>query len=1062
MSSGAGQRRTGSDTLSETPHTSTTIRELSSIVPQLARILGDIVQADRCAIFVYSEDQSSTIALFRHGYDDDALEAHGWTDAQSPQNVAAERYNLETIRPLHRTTSEDFERYPLLNAGQERSEGRIVDLSIPLIWNGRVQGSACIWRKDDPRPFTDHEIRRVMETGRLTAMTIVFARHYHQERLQRQRLDALVQVSSVTATSHSFDNVLETLVEAVRSTTEADICALFVFDESDREVITSVQAGMEQDEQEMFRASTLVGIDQVPAELRVRRTLEPTVVREFQRDLAADSAFTRHAVESRISEILLLPVTWKSQVVGVIYCWFRSADQRFSMASIDSGEAIASQAGGLVARTRLEEIIRRQTAESEALMRIGEAVLKSETINPVLDEIARALQHLIPFDYASFGMLTPDGAAIRVTREWGDSYKPVIGALIPVGASISGESVRQRRAVSSNQVREDPRAWKNIPQGLPLQSVVSSPLIFNDQPFGNIVLARHSTYRFSQREMQLLQVICQQAAVAIERVRSREEMARQAERQAFLARIGDLLVASENPETVLQQIADMAVGTISDGVMIGLAGWEFGSLRWVADAFNDPEMAARLHGGLHYLDMNLLRERLEFALVSNRELSFPISNIWDEHRFLRNFLESLGVTSMMVIPLYQQERAPGLMMLLSHHDVPAFQEDDIQLARLTAQRIGDALERQQVKRDHEGLLRVSEAFHSELDLDQLIRTIAVELERILPCSELLIADFLAEENLLHTQVYRHHGVEYPGVEYFSAGEGFCGESVELKQPIMDNRADLRNTSVYGSDPERVYYRREGESALVSPLIVENNVVGVIFTNRTGHDRFTPADFETFMLFAGLASAALDRTILEQSSHELYRASTEVLAAVVDAKDSMTLEHSRHVASYSRMLADAMHFTPDDVEHVELAGLLHDVGKLGIPDRVLQKPGRLTDEEFDLIKTHPQRGATILERHPALATIIPMVLHHHEMFGGGGYPDGLSGDEIPLGAAIICVADAFDTMTSERTYQQRRSVVDALTELQRCAGTQFHPELVSRFIEQIEANPGLIQASHKAE
>lgn len=1042
--------------MSETPKSRTTISELSSIVPQLARILGEIVQADRCAIFVYSEDQESTIALFRHGYDDDGILAHSWTDAQSPQDVAAERFNLETKQPLHRTAPEDFERYPLLNAGQERLEGRLVDLSVPLIWNGRVQGSACVWRKDDPRPFTDHEIRRVMDTGRLTAMAVVFARHYHKERLQRQRLDALVHVSSVTVTSHSFDNVLETLIEAVRSTTEADVCALYVFDESDLEVISSVQVGMGPDELEMFRVSALVTFDQVPAEVRIRRTLEPMIVRDFERELAANSAFTRHAVQTRISEVLLLPVTWQSQVVGVIYCWFRAADQRFSMASIDSGEAIASQAGGLVARTRLEEMIRRQTAESEALMRIGEAVLKSETINPVLDEIARSLQHLIPFDYASFGMLTPDGAAIRVTREWGDSFTPVIGTLIPVDASISGESIRQRRAVSSHQVREDPRAWENIPPGAPLQSVLSAPLIFDNRTFGNIMMARRSTYRFSSREMQLLQVICQQAAVAIERVHSREEMAHQAEQQAFLARVGDLLVASENPESELQRIADMAAGMISDGVIIGLAGWEFGSLRWVADAFNDPEMAGRLHRGLHFLDLDLLRERLEFALVSNRELSFPISNIWDEHRFLREFLESLGVTSMLVIPLFQRERAPGLVMLLSQSDVSSFREDDVQLARLTAQRIGDALERQQVKRNHEGLLRVSEAFHSESRLDHLISTIAVELGRILPCTELIIADFLPEENVLHTQVYRLNGVEHPGVEYFSAEEGLCGESVALKRPIMDNQADLRNTSVYGGETARVFYRREGESALVSPLIVEDKVVGTIFTNRIGHNRFTQADFETFMLFAGLASAALDRTMLEQSSHELYRASTEVLAAVVDAKDPMTLKHSRHVASYSRMLAEAMNLMPDDVEHIELAGLLHDVGKLGIPDRVLQKPGRLTDEEFALIKTHPQRGATILERHPALANIIPMVRHHHEKIDGKGYPDGLSGDDIPIGAAIICVADAFDTMTSERTYQRRRSVEEAIAELQRCAGSQFHPELVSRFIKEIEANPDLIQ------
>ncbi|MEX2426381.1 MAG: HD-GYP domain-containing protein, partial [Thermomicrobiaceae bacterium] len=232
-------------------------------------------------------------------------------------------------------------------------------------------------------------------------------------------------------------------------------------------------------------------------------------------------------------------------------------------------------------------------------------------------------------------------------------------------------------------------------------------------------------------------------------------------------------------------------------------------------------------------------------------------------------------------------------------------------------------------------------------------------------------------------------------------------------------------------------------------------IGIVFMNRTGHFRFTVADYETFLLFAGLAGAALDRTMLEQHNRELYRASTEVLAAVVDAKDPTTLEHSRHVAFYSRELATLMDLPADDIERIELAGLLHDIGKLGIPDLILRKPGKLTDEEFAIIKTHPDRGARILERHPALGQLIPMVRHHHEAWNGGGYPLGLKADATPLGASIICIADAFDTIVSVRTYQKRRSVDEALQELERCAGTQFHPVMVRRFIDHLNANRSLV-------
>jgi HD-GYP domain-containing protein (c-di-GMP phosphodiesterase class II) len=162
-----------------------------------------------------------------------------------------------------------------------------------------------------------------------------------------------------------------------------------------------------------------------------------------------------------------------------------------------------------------------------------------------------------------------------------------------------------------------------------------------------------------------------------------------------------------------------------------------------------------------------------------------------------------------------------------------------------------------------------------------------------------------------------------------------------------------------------------------------------------------------------------------------------------------------VAAYSRELAMIMDLPQEHVERIELAGLLHDIGKLGIPDRVLQKPGRLTDDEFALIKTHPDRGARILSRHPVLEDLIPMVRHHHEAYDGNGYPAGLTGKETPIGASIICIADAFDTMTSQRSYQRRRSVDAALDELQCRAGTQFHPVLVQRFVERLKADRSIV-------
>lgn len=180
--------------------------------------------------------------------------------------------------------------------------------------------------------------------------------------------------------------------------------------------------------------------------------------------------------------------------------------------------------------------------------------------------------------------------------------------------------------------------------------------------------------------------------------------------------------------------------------------------------------------------------------------------------------------------------------------------------------------------------------------------------------------------------------------------------------------------------------------------------------------------------------------------EAYVSTLRVLAAAIDARDPYTLGHSARVAQFSIKLGEAIGLPKKELEDLEVACLFHDVGKIKTPDYVLLKPGRLDDIEFKEMARHTEDGANILSKAPMLAKYIPAVRHHHEWFNGNGYPDGLSGGEIPLHASIITIADSFDAMTSTRPYRNPRSEAEALKELMRCSGTQFSPELVEVFIK----------------
>jgi len=186
--------------------------------------------------------------------------------------------------------------------------------------------------------------------------------------------------------------------------------------------------------------------------------------------------------------------------------------------------------------------------------------------------------------------------------------------------------------------------------------------------------------------------------------------------------------------------------------------------------------------------------------------------------------------------------------------------------------------------------------------------------------------------------------------------------------------------------------------------------------------------DTRAAYASLATGTLEVTL-------------DSLLAAVDGHDSYTHGHSLRVSQSSAVIAEAMAFEADAVELIRDAALVHDIGKIGIPDALLRKSGKLTQDEFELLSLHPVLGASILARTPTLKHLVPAVLHHHERWDGNGYPAKLAGAEIPIESRIVFAADALDAMTTNRPYGTVFTFEGALTELRRCAGQQFDPEVI---------------------
>ena len=183
------------------------------------------------------------------------------------------------------------------------------------------------------------------------------------------------------------------------------------------------------------------------------------------------------------------------------------------------------------------------------------------------------------------------------------------------------------------------------------------------------------------------------------------------------------------------------------------------------------------------------------------------------------------------------------------------------------------------------------------------------------------------------------------------------------------------------------------------------------------------------------------TLLEQS----YLDSIEILKNTVEVKDFYTKGHSSRVAEYSKLIGEKLNLTPDEKQTLQIGSLFHDIGKIGIPDSILLKDGPLTMDEYEKIKEHPVIGTHILSNASIFSNILPIVRHHHEYFDGSGYPDKLVGESIPLLARIVAVADAFDAMTSKRSYRDASTFDEAKEEIRRCSGSQFDPAIAKVFL-----------------
>ncbi len=404
-------------------------------------------------------------------------------------------------------------------------------------------------------------------------------------------------------------------------------------------------------------------------------------------------------------------------------------------------------------------------------------------------------------------------------------------------------------------------------------------------------------------------------------------------------------------------------------------------------------------------------------------------------------LDSEPIESAMCVPLKSKDRCIGVLNLSGRSDGGDFTDDDLKILTILASHAASAIDIAQLYRkvssqvEHlEALYHLGRILNSSLSIDQILPQALTRTLELLQAKTASV--MLLDEKGEELSIRLAHGLSDDIVESTKVrlGERVSGRVAASGKPVL----------IKGQEGDDL------DSSLCVPLLANRQVLGVLnIRTKTDGSDFTQQDLELATQLANIAAAAIENAELHDQLQSLFLSTVSALANSIDARDPYTKGHSERVTAYAVMIAEGLDLGAEDLELLRYAGLLHDIGKIRIRDHILHKPGRLTDPEFDEMKKHPEYGVEIMQPVAAFRHILPAMLHHHERYDGRGYPYGLAGENIPLTARILCVADCFDAMTSDRPYRKGMPVADAVAELAKNKRTQFDPQLVDIFLKVVE-------------
>ncbi len=814
--------------------------------------------------------------------------------------------------------------------------------------------------------------------------------------------------------------------------------------------------------------------------------------------------FRELALRHGLRSVVVISLQAKEQAFGLLLLATPDS-RRFTHAELRLLLALGHQIGTAVENSYLIQQTSRRSEELHVLNEIGRALSSTLNKEDLLNKIWEELRRLFDVQNLYIASFDPLRDVIQFDIEIVDAVRMPFRNR-PAGNFLTEYILRTRQPVL---IRENFTIEVRKLGVEPIRTAGSFcgvPLVAYDHAIGTLCVYSDNERAFDEGHLELLRVLASEASIAIENARLFQEQRTKARHLNLLNLISRDAIATLNTDEVLSKIAgQLEIGLTYDH--IGIAILDYATRELAIHAESGARRGAL--GKRLPLDTSLIGQvaRLGKTSIFGAHLNSgggpkPV------------LAES---ASAMAVPIFYADHLHGVLYVESLERIDFSDEESLLLHTLAdlisgAYHNASEFQKAQEQAITDGLTNVKthrffmEALSSEwkrssraarsfsvvlMDLDRFkfVNDFYGHLEGDLVLKR--VAEILETNCRRSDVVARYGGDEFvilmPETSMEQARQlssklrGWVAADPLLREKNISASFGIACYPLHGSSPQELIQvadasmylsKHQGGNTVSTADHVDPNeakrwkrdvleaYLGVTLKRlfSTGPEAFDEIYQRLRQFTESLPATEIAGATPAEGPQAVPQSILETvtsLAYAIDAKDQYTQGHSQKVSAYAALLAEALGMSEAEVEEIRLGAVLHDVGKVGIPEGILNKSGPLNPEEWETMKHHVTFGGRILEPLVALARVRDMVVHHHEFFDGSGYPEALCGEKIPLGARIITIADSYDTITSDRSYKKGRSAEQALAELERCAHTQFDPQLVATFVRAMRQLPNPI-------